>query len=118
MFMLTGVEDNVRVDPSQLGGPASLAVEEQLKKLYFDKVILDVGLVVSLYDITSIEGGDVQLGDGGVRFAVKFRLVVFRPFEGELLVGKIKKSTQYDWALLNSCQLALSSQSARGRATL
>lgn len=95
MFMLTAIEDNVRVDPSQLGGPASIAVEEQIKKLYFDKVINNVGLVVSLYDVTSIEGGDVQVGDGGVRFTAKFRLIIFRPFEGELLLGRIKISSEY-----------------------
>lgn len=94
MFMLTTVEDNVRVDPSQLGGPASLAVEDEIKKLYFDKVIKNVGLVISLYDITSIDGGDVQVGDGGVRFTAKFRLVIFRPFEGELLLGLIHKSSE------------------------
>lgn len=32
-------------------------------------------------------------GEGNTAVTVQFRLVVFRPFEGELLVGRVKSST-------------------------
>jgi DNA-directed RNA polymerase subunit E'/Rpb7 len=95
MFMLTQLEDSVRVDPGQLGMPTAIAVEEQIKTLYFDRIIHNVGLVVSLYDLVSIEGGEVHNGDGGVRFSVQFNLMMFRPFEGEVLLGRIVKSNEY-----------------------
>ena len=44
----------------------------------------NLGLVVSLYDIASIEGGFVYPNDGAAYFTAKFRLVVFRPFPGEV----------------------------------
>jgi DNA-directed RNA polymerase subunit E'/Rpb7 len=94
MFMLTNIEDSIRVDPAQLGMPTAVAVEEQIKALYFDKVIHQVGLVVSLYDIVSIQGGDVHNGDGGAWFTAQFNLVVLRPFEGEVVLGRIHKSTE------------------------
>lgn len=94
MFMLTRLEDSVRVDPRQMGMPTAIALEEQIKILYFDKIINNVGLVVSLYDLVSIDGGDVHNGDGGVRFSVQFNLVMFRPFEGEVMLGRILKSNE------------------------
>ena len=57
-----------------------------------DKVIKDLGLVVTLYEIVSIEGGTVYPGEGSAHFHVVFRVVVFRPFEGEVIEGRLKKA--------------------------
>lgn len=56
---------------------------------------MDVGLVVTLYDILSITGGHIYPSDASPYFDVVFRLVIFRPFLGEVLVGKIKRCTRY-----------------------
>ena len=93
MFMLSSIEEHIRIEPSQLGVSPVSAVENQIQQLFFDKVIPDAGLVVSLYDVTSITGGDVHTGDGGAHFTVQFRLVVFRPFKGEVLLGHIHRSS-------------------------
>jgi DNA-directed RNA polymerase III subunit RPC8 len=45
-----------------------------------------------VYDILSIGEGLIIPGDGGSYHRVQFRLVVFRPFIGEVIVGKIKAS--------------------------
>lgn len=103
--MLTRLEDSVRVDPGQMGMPTAIAVEEQIKALYFDKIIHNVGLVVSLYDLVSIDGGDVHNGDGGVRFSVHFNLVMFRPFEGEVMLGRIVNSNECV-VLYHCCQVS------------
>lgn len=92
MFVLSTLEDNIAVQPSELNVPTVEAITKVIEKNYFDKVIHDVGLVVTLYDIQHIEGGYVYPLEGAARFRVKFRLVVFRPFVGEVLVGKLAKS--------------------------
>ena len=51
MFGLISVEDKVRVKPADLGKPLYEAVQTVLDDTFLDKVITDVGLVVSLYDI-------------------------------------------------------------------
>jgi DNA-directed RNA polymerase subunit E'/Rpb7 len=96
MFMLTSITDTVRVDPASLGLATATAVEQEIGRLYFDKVIRDVGLVISLYDINSTGLGSVHSGDGGAHYLVSFRLVVFRPYEGEVILGKIAQSTACD----------------------
>lgn len=43
-----------------------------------------------MYDILHISQGTVYAGDGAAFATVKFRMIVFKPFVGELLVGTIK----------------------------
>lgn len=88
-MVLTLLEDDVRTAPRDLQRPHLEAVTSELRKTYVDKVIRDLGLCITLYDVSSIEGGFLFPGDGAPRFRVKFRLVIFRPFLGEILVGKV-----------------------------
>lgn len=48
-----------------------------------------MGLGITLYDVQSIEGGHIYPNDGAAHFRVRFRLVVFRPFAGEVLLGRL-----------------------------
>ncbi len=90
MFILSAVEEEVRVHPQDLHKSPLDAVTEVIEQRYIDRVLPDLGLVVTLFDIQSIEGGFVYPNDGAAFFRTKFRLVVFRPFPGEVLVGKLK----------------------------
>lgn len=58
-------------------------------------MIADLGLVVTLYDIQSIQGGFIYPNDGAAYFKVAFRVVVFRPFVGEVIVGKLKSCSRW-----------------------
>lgn len=89
MFVLSKLEAEVRVVPQDLIKPPLTAVTEVLEQEYLDKVIPDLGLAVSIYDVLSVEGGHIYPNDGAAYFRVCFRLVVFRPLVGEVLAGKI-----------------------------
>ncbi|KAJ0236054.1 hypothetical protein HA466_0260610 [Hirschfeldia incana] len=91
MFCLSELEDRVRVHPSYLAAPLEDAIKEVLKELFLDKV-LSIGLCVSIYDIRSVQGGFVLPGDGAPTYKVRFRIVVFRPFVGEVIAAKFKES--------------------------
>ncbi|KAJ4878923.1 RNA polymerase Rpb7 N-terminal domain-containing protein [Raphanus sativus] len=91
MFCLSELEDTVRVHPSNLGSPLEDAIKTELKELFLDKV-LSIGLCVSIYDIKSVQGGFVLPGDGAPTYKVRFRIVVFRPFVGEVIAAKFKES--------------------------
>lgn len=62
-----------------------------------DKVVPGVGLVVTVYDILDITGGDIYPSDGAAIFDVQFRLAVFLPFVGEVIVGRLVKSNRWAW---------------------
>ena len=94
MFQIARLEDpNVKILPENLGKPRLEAVTQVIESLYVDKVVKDLGLVVTLYEIVSITDGTVYPGEGSAHFHVVFKDVVFRPFVGEVLEGKLQKAT-------------------------
>jgi DNA-directed RNA polymerase III subunit RPC8 len=90
MFIISELQDKVRVQPQDLSRTPEDAVTAVIEQQYLDKVIPNLGLVVTVYDVLSIEGGLVYPNNGAAFFDVTFRLVVFRPFVGEVLVGRLK----------------------------
>lgn len=94
MFIITHIEDQIRVLPADLTKAPLEAVTAVIEQRFLDKVIPNLGLVVTIYDVLHIEGGFVYPNDGAAFFKVQFRLVVFRPFVGEILVGKLKSCTK------------------------
>ena len=52
-------------------------------------MVANLGLCVSVYDILSVEGGFIFPGESCSTYKVFFRLLMFRPFLGEVIVGKI-----------------------------
>lgn len=92
MFCLSKIEHTLPLPPHLLSLPLVDAIKGQLEKLFLDKVIANLGLCVSVYDIQSIEGGFIFPGDGCSTYEVIFRLLMFRPFIGEIITGKIEES--------------------------
>ncbi|CAN7096955.1 unnamed protein product [Brassica rapa subsp. narinosa] len=121
MFCLSEMEDTVRVPPDLLNLPLEVAIKKVLQKLLLNKVcsltfcfpytytlsnltkksflkknkiqkVLSIGLCVTIYDIKSAEGGFVLPGDGPATYKVRFIIVVFRPFVGEVIAARFKES--------------------------
>ncbi|KAK7061107.1 DNA-directed RNA polymerase III complex subunit Rpc25 [Paramarasmius palmivorus] len=92
MFNLAIIKDTIPIHPSAFGITPTQALAAQLNKKYANKVLHDVGLCISVFDITEAGEGKVRYGDGFLWYRVVFRMVVFRPFIGEVLVGKVKSS--------------------------
>lgn len=57
------------------------------------QILPDVGLCIAVHDVLDASEGRVRWGDGCLYYTVRFRLVVFRPFTNEVLVGRISSST-------------------------
>ena len=51
-----------------------------------------MGLCISLYDLSKVSEGMIGQ-DGGAHVSVEFRMIVFRPFKGEVLTGRISSAT-------------------------
>ncbi|KAN0065701.1 DNA-directed RNA polymerase III complex subunit Rpc25 [Thecaphora frezii] len=94
MFVLSEIEDTIAVHPNHFGMPTIQAVSDQINRKFANKILQDVGLCVSLFDISSCSEGKVRWGDGFLYHKVVFRLIVFRPFVNQVLVGKIKSSDE------------------------
>nr|SVE75384.1 EOG090X0DHL [Daphnia dolichocephala] len=90
MFVLSLVKQTVRVPAEKFNRDIDQALSEELNLKFANKVVLDVGLCIALWDI--IERGEsfILPGDSGHHTKVQFRYVVFRPFMEQVLVGRIK----------------------------
>lgn len=51
MFNVVHLEDDIRVQPQDLSKPPLDAVTDCLEQLYIDRVIPELGLVVTIYDV-------------------------------------------------------------------
>ncbi|KAJ7623592.1 polymerase III polypeptide H [Roridomyces roridus] len=97
MFQLAILKDTVAIHPSDFGGPQEQAIIAELNKKYANRVLHDVGLCICVFDITEAGEGKVRYGDGFLLLvthwpAVIFRMVIFRPFQSEVLLAKVMSS--------------------------
>ncbi|KAJ9568177.1 hypothetical protein OSB04_004143, partial [Centaurea solstitialis] len=94
MFNLTKLEHTLRLQPHLLSLPIDEAVKGELEALFLDKVIANLGLCISVYDIESVDGGFIYPNEGAPTYTVKFRLIIFRPFVGEIISATLKESNK------------------------
>lgn len=92
MFVLVVVEDKIKVQPDQFDQDLLTVLEDQIEIKYVNKVLPDSGLCISLYDFVEIGDPYIYPAEGSSHQQVKFRLVVFKPFLGEVIVGNIIES--------------------------
>jgi DNA-directed RNA polymerase III subunit RPC8 len=94
MFILATVADTIRIPPSMLAQPTLVSVQSEMDKKYPNRVIMDVGLVISRYgDALQVGDGVCAAGDGGAHHEVIARLIIFRPFVEEVCLGFISHSS-------------------------
>ncbi|KAH9479096.1 DNA-directed RNA polymerase III subunit rpc8 [Psilocybe cubensis] len=94
MFCLSVVKDTIPLHPSTFGAPPADALIAALNKKYANRVLHTVGLCICVFDLSQAGEGKVRYGDGLLWYKVVFRLVVFRPFTSEVLIGKVKSSDE------------------------
>jgi len=93
MFALYEMVRDVRIDPVHLTMERLEAIRDELNRTMSNRVMINIGLCMVLWDIKSVGTATVFPGDGGVVSKVSFRFVVFRPFQDEIIMGKIKNCT-------------------------
>ncbi|CAH1178932.1 unnamed protein product [Phaedon cochleariae] len=94
MFLLAEMKNVTRILPEQFHMKLNDAIAGELNEKLANKVVLNVGLCIALYDILSLQESYIFPGDGASHTRVKFRFIVFRPFIEEILVGRIRSCSQ------------------------
>ncbi|KAK3362982.1 RNA polymerase Rpb7 [Lasiosphaeria hispida] len=94
MFILTKIADLVQIAPGDFGKLSHIAIEDNINAKYANKVVQKIGLFICLWDILWTSEGLIGHGDGLVNVNVEFRMVVFRPFKGEILAARIASQTR------------------------
>lgn len=89
MFILVKIKDKIRIDPNSFEKDFITAIKDEIHNKYSKKVLLNVGLCISIYDFVEIGDPYIIPGDGATYNEVVFRMMVFKPFLGESLIGTI-----------------------------
>lgn len=93
MFILSEISDLIRIPPSAFNVPIQHSISDELNKKYANKIIANLGLVITIWDILDIKDGLLKQGDGGSYVEVRFRSIVWKPFRGEILTGWVTECT-------------------------
>ncbi|KAJ5658130.1 DNA-directed RNA polymerase III subunit 22.9 kDa [Penicillium longicatenatum] len=94
MFILTTISDLIQIAPQDFSKFSAVAIEDNINEKYANKVIQKIGLCIGFYDLLESSDGLIGHGTGLVNVNVKFRMIVFRPFKGEIMLGKIASGTE------------------------
>jgi len=95
MFYLVEVEDFVRVEPRLFGLKTADAVKEQLHLSYSNFQDRELGTVVDVLEVLSVDDGIIIPGDGAAYYKSRFRIIVFKPELQEIVYGKIEEITNF-----------------------
>jgi len=95
MFYLVEVEDHVRVEPKLFGLKTADAVKEQLQVSYANYQDREIGTVVDVLEVLTVDDGIIIPGDGAAYYKSTFKLVVFKPELQETVYGKIAEITNF-----------------------
>ncbi|KAI2783527.1 RNA polymerase III subunit Rpc25-domain-containing protein [Daldinia loculata] len=94
MFILTKIADLVQIRPDNFEKPSHIAIEDSINAKYANRVIQKIGLCICMYDLLWASEGLIGHGSGMVNVNVEFRMIVFRPFKGETMFGRISEASQ------------------------
>ncbi|KIW22966.1 DNA-directed RNA polymerase [Cladophialophora immunda] len=95
MFILTTFDDVVQIPPHGFVNNQITRqdLEDRINEKYSNKVVQKVGLCICMYDLLKASDGLIGHGTGNANVNVQFRMIVFRPFKGEIITGVIQKCT-------------------------
>eukprot|EP00658_Telonema_sp_P-2_P034719 TRINITY_DN25340_c0_g1_i2.p1 TRINITY_DN25340_c0_g1~~TRINITY_DN25340_c0_g1_i2.p1 ORF type:complete len:221 (-),score=48.01 TRINITY_DN25340_c0_g1_i2:202-864(-) len=91
MFVLVERSDALSIPANMLQHDYVDVLNNILSNKYAGKVLLGEGLCIGIYDIVEMGDAYVFPGKGEPTVKVNFRIVVFRPFVGEVIVGTISQ---------------------------
>lgn len=92
MFAVELVTDTVSIPASELHTHNTRALlHSYIDRKYPNRVLMDAGLVIGRYDPFRLQTGPATLAAGGrgAVYQCTFAVIVFRPWTGEVLVGRI-----------------------------
>lgn len=81
--------DTVTITPTDFQKASLRAIEDWINEKYSGKVLPHVGLCVGFHSLIRSSEGLISHGDGLVSINVDFRIIVFRPFKGEIMMATI-----------------------------
>ncbi len=95
MYLVSKIEDTVRIPPSKFGDPLENVAVEILNESYVGKIDKKLGLMVTVKEIEELGTGKVIMGDGAAYHDVLFTALFFKPELHEIVEGEVIEITEF-----------------------
>ncbi|MEG3224160.1 MAG: DNA-directed RNA polymerase [Methanobacteriales archaeon Met13] len=95
MYLVSKIEDTVRVPPHRFEDPLREVAVEILNENYMGKIDKKMGLMVTVNEIEEIGIGKVIMGDGAAYHDVVFTALFFKPDLHEIVEGEVIEVTDF-----------------------
>lgn len=95
MYKMIKAKDTVRVSPEKFGMNLEEAIIASLKEKYEGILNRDIGIVLSIEDISDIGEGKVLPVEGAAFYPTEFKMLVFEPLEHEVVIGEVVDMTEF-----------------------
>jgi DNA-directed RNA polymerase subunit E' len=89
LYLVSKIEDTVRIPPSRFEEPLEEVAVEILNESYVGKIDKKLGLMVTVKEIEEIGIGKVIMGDGAAYHDVVFTALSFKPELHEVVEGEV-----------------------------
>jgi DNA-directed RNA polymerase subunit E' len=95
LYLVSKIEDTVRIPPSRFGDPLEDVAVEILNESYVGKIDKKLGLMVTVKEIEELGTGKVIMGDGAAYHDVLFTALFFKPELHEIVEGEVIEITEF-----------------------
>ena len=95
MYLVSKIEDTVRIPPSRFEDTLNDVAVEILNESYVGKIDKKLGLMVTVKEIEELGTGKVIMGDGAAYHDVLFTALFFKPELHEIVEGEVIEITEF-----------------------
>ncbi len=95
MYLVSKIEDTVRIPPSRFEDPLENVAVEILNESYVGTIDKKLGLMVTVNEIEELGTGKVIMGDGAAYHDVLFTALFFKPELHEIVEGEVIEITEF-----------------------
>ncbi len=95
MYLISKIEDTVRIPPSRFEEPIKDIAIEELNEVYVGTIDKKLGLMVTVKEIEEIGVGKVIMGDGAAYHEVTFTALFYKPELHEVVEGEVIEITEF-----------------------
>jgi DNA-directed RNA polymerase subunit E' len=95
LYLISRIEDTVRVPPVLFDEPLEDVTFKLLNENYVGKIDKKLGLMVTVKEVEEIGVGRVIMGDGAAYHDVTFQALFFKPELQEIVEGEVIEITEF-----------------------
>ena len=95
MYYELKVQGHIRVDPTLFAEDTRVAVKNALVKMFDGFISKDLGVVIGVTGVDSVNEGVIIPGDGAAYYDTTFDVLTFRPELLEVVMGKVTDITDF-----------------------